>query len=149
MEIFSLCVSFLAVIASFAGLGISYNLAKFQASSSSRQKWTDELIALLSEYISECEGLIILGKDGMLNTNRLDETLFKRILYLDSKINLMLNPKVSSHTELINIIKTISEDVHHGVTNLLDFGGRIKGVTDVSRKIIANEREKISGKCVN
>lgn len=143
VPVLSLVVSTLAVTASLTGLIVSYGVARMQTVSPIRQRWIDELRSLLSEYISECEGLVFLEKDGLLNALSLDEAIIKRLLYLGAKIELMLNPTETVHSELIDIIRAISNDMHHGVADLLDFGGRIKGVTEVSQKIFREEWKKI------
>jgi hypothetical protein len=145
VQTFSLYVSFLAVVASFLGLYNSWKVARFQIRSSVSQKWINELSAQIIEYVSECEGVVILGNDGILNSHSLNETLFKRLLYLNLKIELMLNPKMLSHAELIEITRSISDDVYHGVDDHINFGGRIRGVIEVSRKIISDELKKVSG----
>lgn len=143
IPVLAVVVSILAVVTSLAGLIVSFRVARMQTVSPIRQKWIDELRTLLSEYVSECEGLVFLGKDGLLNASSLDEALIKRLLYLGARIELMLNPIEAAHSELIDIVRSISEDVYHGAGDLLDFGGRVKGVTEVSRRIFKDEWGKI------
>lgn len=136
-------VSFLAMLVSLAAVVIgpivTFKVAKRQIVSPIRQKWIDELRELISEYLSECERLIALGEDGILNKEDTDKSTFKRLLYLQQKLKLMLNPNELKHTELLGLVESITDEVHHGVGNLIDFGNKLRAATTISQKILKEE----------
>lgn len=136
-------ISFSAVVVSLVaviiGPIVTFKIAKRQIVSPIRQKWIDELRDLISEYLSECEQLIILGEDGILAKGKPEQTVFKRLLYLQQKLRLMLNLNEATHIELLSVIESITDDVSHGVGNLLDFGGRLKGATQIAQRILKEE----------
>lgn len=136
-------VSFLAMLVSLAAVTIgpivTFKIAKRQIVSPIRQKWIDELREIISEYLSECEKLIVLGEDGILNKKITDKDIFKKLLYLQQKLKLMLNPNESKHIELLDLIESITDEIHHGVSNLVEFGGKLNGATEISQKILKEE----------
>ncbi len=136
-------ITFLAMLISLVaviiGPIITLKVAKRQIVSPIRQKWIDELREVVSEYLSECQQLIILGKDGMLNSEQTDESLFTRLLYLEQKLRLMLNPKEDNHNRLLEIIRTLTEDIHHGHSNLLEFGATVREATEATQAILKQE----------
>lgn len=144
-QLMSLSVSLLAVVVSFFGLFVSLKVARIQVASARRQKWNDELIASLVEYLSECESLVINGDDGLLNDPTADHLLVKRLLLLSTKIQLMLDPTDSVQAELLDLINLLLDDIQHGTSNLLEFGARVNGVKDLSRQVVAKEWKIVTG----
>ncbi len=134
-EIISFLAMLVSLVAVIIGPIVTFKVAKRQIVSPIRQKWIDELRELISEYLSECEKLLVLGEDGLLNK----EKTYTRLLYLEQKLKLMLNPKEERHIELLGIFKKITEEIQHGVGNIIDFGGQLKGATEVSQKILKEE----------
>lgn len=140
----SLLPLLISVLAVTIGPLVALRISKKQIVSPIRQKWIDDLGELISEYLSVCEGLIVLGKDDMLNQEVMDENLYKRLLLLEQKLKLKLNPNEEMHQELLEIIHLLTDGVHQGVTNILQFGGWLKGATEITRKILKEEWQKIS-----
>lgn len=138
-EIISFLAMLVSLVAVIVGPIVTFKVAKRQIVSPIRQKWIDELRELISEYLSECEKLLVLGEDGILNKEETDKKIFTRLLYLEQKLKLMLNPNEERHIELLDIVKEITEEIHHGVGNIIDFGGKLKGATEVSQKILKEE----------
>ena len=140
-------ISFLAMLVSLAaviiGPIVTFKVAKRQIISPIRQKWIDELRELISEYLSECEKLLVLGEDGILNKEEADEKTFTRLLYLEQKLKLMLNPNEERHIELLEVVKKITEEIHHGVGNITIFGGKLKRATEISQKILKEEWARV------
>ncbi len=136
-------ISFLAMLVSLTavivGPIVTFKVAKRQIVSPIRQKWIDELRELISEYLSECEKLLVLGEDGILNKEETNEEVFTRLLYIEQKLKLMLNPNEKRHIELLEVVKEITEEIHHGVGNIIDFGGKLSGATEISQKILKEE----------
>ncbi len=138
-EIISFLALLVSLVAVIVGPLVTLKVAKSQIVSPIRQKWIDELRELISEYLSECKRLLVLGEDGLLNKEKTDEKVFARLLYLEQKLKLMLNPNEERHIELLEIINELTEEIYHGVGNIIDFGGKLKGATEVSQKILKDE----------
>lgn len=138
-EIISFLAMLVSLVAVIIGPIVTFKVAKRQIVSPIRQKWIDELRELISEYLSECEKILVLGEDGILDKEETGEKTFTRLLYLEQKLKLMLNPNEERHIELLGIFNEITEEIHHGVRNIIDFGGRLKGATEVSQKILKEE----------
>jgi hypothetical protein len=118
---------------------VTFKVAKRQIVSPIRQKWIDELREIISEYLSECEKLLVLGKDGILNAEDTDERILTRLLYLEQKLRLMLNPNEVMHVDLLGVVKTLTEETHHGAGNIAEFGRNLKNATEISQKILKEE----------
>jgi hypothetical protein len=133
------CVPILSMFVSLAdvivGPKISFKIAKRQIVSPIRQKWIDELREIISEYLSECEKLIVLAKDGLLNKEFTDKEKLTRLLYLEQKLKLLLNPKEAKHIKLLKVMNSLIEEIHHGNVELIGFGGRLKGATELAQEI--------------
>ncbi|MCL5795950.1 MAG: hypothetical protein M1579_00420 [Gammaproteobacteria bacterium] len=136
VPLLTVLVSLAAVI---IGPFVSLKIAKRQMLSPIRLKWIEELRELISEYLSECEKLIVLGEDGILNKEITDKEVFKKLLYLQQKLKLMLNPHEFKHIELLELIESITDEIHHGVGNLIEFGGKLEGATEISQTILKHE----------
>ena len=136
-------VSLVAVV---AGPVVTFKIAKRQIVSPIRQKWIDELREIISEYLSQCEQLLVFGEDALLNTNGIDnekQKIYTRLLYLEQKLKLMLNPKEQEHNDLLNIISIITDEINHGVSNIIIFGNNIKSATTISQKILKIEWQRV------
>ena len=140
-------IAFSAVIVSLVAVIISpivsFLVAKRQIISPIRQKWIDELRELISEYLSECERLIILGEDGFLNNEETNGILFRRLLYLEQKLKLMLNPNEEKHIQLLDAIRSIADEIHHGVGNIIDFGTKLRAATGIAQVILKVEWRRV------
>ncbi len=141
VPILALFVSLAAVI---VGPIVTFKVAKRQIVSPIRQKWIDELRELMSEFLVECEKLVILGEGGgILNKENVNEQLFKRMLYLEQKLTLMLNPEEQDHKDLRMIVSRITDEVNHGVINFPEFGGKAYEATTISQKILKQEWQRV------
>lgn len=142
-EIISFLALLVALVAVIVGPVVTLKVAKRQIVSPIRQKWIDDLRELISEYLSECEKLMVLGDDGLLNKEETDEKIFARLLYLEQKLKLMLNPNEGKHNELLTIVEELTEEIHHGVGNkvsdVVDFGDKLRRATKVSQNILKEE----------
>jgi hypothetical protein len=141
-------VSFLSMLVALAavivGPIVTFKVAKRQIVSPIRQKWIDELREILSEFLSECRKAIILYEGtGLLNAENMDNELFRKLLYLEQKLVLMLNPHEADHIELTNIVKDITDNVQHGVDNFIEFGEKLAEATDLSQQILKKEWKRV------
>ncbi len=138
----SLFVSLVAVI---VGPFVSLKISKRQLILPIRQKWIDDFRELMSVILSECQSVIVMTEGcGILSEEKGRQDLFQKLLYLEAKLGLMLDPYDDDHIELFNVIRKISESVHHGVGNLIEFGGNVDHSTRVTQKILKNECERIA-----
>ena len=140
ISILAMLISLLAVI---IGPIVTFKIAKRQIISPIRQKWIDELRELMSEYLSECYRLLIVGEDGILAKEETDEVILKKMLHLEQKINLILNPNETKHIELKELIKSITEEIYHGANNLSDIGERLNETIKVSQEILKTEWKRV------
>lgn len=139
----SLLVSLVAVI---VGPFVSLKISKRQMISPIRQKWIDELRELMSVILSDCENVIILGEGrGLLNDAKSNEAVFQKLLYLEKKLSLMLDTYQDDHIALLCSVRDITEAVHHGVGNLIDFGASVRCSTELTQRILKMEWERIAG----
>ena len=133
----SMLVSLVAVV---IGPFVTFEVARRQIISPIRQKWIDDLRELMSEFLSECERAIVIGEGlGLLNTENSDEALFKKLLYLERKLALMLNPREEDHVELVRLVRSITEEVQHGVGDFLQFGLRVADTSSLCQRILKAE----------
>jgi hypothetical protein len=133
-----------ALVAVITGPIVTFKVAKHQIISPIRQKWIDELRELMSEFLSECrKGIIVAEGTGILNTESTNNDLFQKILYLEQKLNLMLNPNEEDHTKLLEAVIEISDCLQHGVVNFIEFGTKVSVANDISQKILKNEWRRV------
>jgi hypothetical protein len=143
-SVLPLWISLAAVI---VGPLVSLKISKRQMISPMRQKWIDELRELMSVILSECQNVIVMGEGrGLLNDEKSDGALFQKLLYLEKKLNLMLDPFNDGHIALLRSVNKITDAVHHGVGNLLDFGASVDCSTQLTQKILKIEWERVAGK---
>lgn len=141
-------VAFMSMLVSLAAVVIgpivTFKVARRQILSPIRQKWIDELRELMSEFLSECQRAIVIGEGvGLLNTEETDEALFKKLLYLERKLALMLNPREEHHVELVDLVRSITEEVQQGVNDFIQFGEKVANTSSLCQKILKSEWERV------
>ena len=141
-------ISGLSMLVAFAtiiiGPVVTFKIAKRQIISPIRQKWIDELRELMCLFLSESHKVIIISEgDGLLNVKDMDVVAFQKMLYMEQKLRLMLNPNEADHVKLIEFVKSITEDVQHGGCNLIQFSDKIGGATELSQKILKSEWSRV------
>ena len=143
-EVISLISVGATLCAVIIGPCVTLKVAKRQIISPIRQKWIDELRELMSQFLSESRKVIVLSEGcGLLNADKTDESAFQKLLYIQQKLGLMLNPNEEDHSELVNLVHEITEDVQHGGGNLIDFGNRLGKATTLCQKILKYEWQRI------
>ena len=143
-EIISLMSMLVALVALVVGPIVTLRVAKRQIVSPIRQKWIDELRQLMSEYLSECQGAIVFDEGkGLLNVDNADKEIFLRLLFLEHKLGLMLNPQETDHVQLTSTIHDITEEVQHGVDNFSKFGEKVGSATRMCQKILKIEWTRV------
>lgn len=124
-----------ALVAVIVGPSVSVYLAKRQIHasvvSSNRQKWIDNLRDQLSEIITSIRILGLHRNMGNIEQEEFDRRLEKLVL-METKINLLLNPLESDH-------KAISETIHKAIEKLFAGDEREKrvAVTELSTSLMA------------
>jgi hypothetical protein len=123
---------------------VTFKVARRQILSPIRQKWMDELRELMSEFLSECQRAIVIEEGfGLINTEMTDEALFKKLLYLEQKLALMLNPREEDHVALVKLVRAITEEVQHGVADFLQFGQKVGDASSLCQKILKSEWTRV------
>jgi UDP-N-acetylenolpyruvoylglucosamine reductase len=145
-EVISGMSMLVALCAVIVGPIVTFKVAKRQLISPIRQKWIDELRELMSQFLSESRKIIILSEgNGLLNADKTDESVFQKLLYIEQKLGLMLNPNEDDHSDLVKLIHVITEDVQHGGGNLIEFGSRIGEATKLCQKVLKLEWKRVKG----
>lgn len=136
ISLIAVLTSFIAVI---AGPLVTFVISRRQMVSPIRQKWIDELRDIVSEYLSTCQKLIALGEDGLLNKDNPNNEILSRLMYLEQKLRLILNPNEDNHIMLLSFIRQLSEDAQHGVGDLMAFGNKVRLATEITQVILKKE----------
>ncbi len=133
-----------ALCAVIVGPIVTFKVAKRQLISPMRQKWIDELRELMSQLLSESRKVVVLSEGyGLLDAEKTDESAFHKILYIEQKLGLMLNPNEAEHSELLKLVRVIAEDVQLGAGDLIKFGSRIDEAEKLCQKILKHEWERV------
>lgn len=137
----SATIAFISVI---VGPIISLKISKRQLIFPIRQKWIEDLREVMSEILSECQKAIIVDEgQGLLSKKDVDEKLLGRLMYLEQKLRLILNPIDNDHIELMKHVREITDAVHHGSRNLIDFGTNVGCAAEATQKIMRDEWSRI------
>ena len=141
-------VAFLAMLVALAAVIVgpiaSFKLARRQIISPIRQKWIDDLRDLVSTLLSKCRASLIMHEGhGLLDKDSPDEALLKEILFLEQKLQLMLNPNEKDHQDLVKLVRAITDDVQHGAGNIIEFGQRISDAAACCKGILKREWERV------
>lgn len=83
--------------------------------------------------------VIVDEANGILNKEDVDKESFKKMLSIERKLTLMLNPNESLHNELMDNIRELLDQIEHGVSNLLEFGSLVRKITETAQKILKKE----------
>lgn len=133
-----------ALAAVIVGPFASFALARRQIISPIRQKWIDDLRDLVSTLLSKCRSSVILNEgNGVLDKIRPNEELLNEILFLEQKLELMLNPKEQDHQDLVELVTSITDDVQHGVSDVIEFGRKLNDASICCKNILKREWERV------
>ena len=123
---------------------VAFKVAKQQILSPIKQKWIDELRDIMSEILSEAQRSIVMNEGGgILNAEAPDEKLYLKLHYLECKLQLMLSLDDKNHTDLIKLVRTLTDEVHHGVRNYIEFGETISEIAALSHEVLRAEWQSI------
>ena len=129
-----------ALIAVFLGPFLSAWVARRQIVAPIRQKWIDELRKLITEFLSTAQMLAVVNEsNGILNEDDIDKETYKKMLSIERKLTLMLNPNETLHNELMKHIRELLDKTEHGISNLLEFGPLVRKITETAQSILKEE----------
>jgi hypothetical protein len=126
----------------------SAKIARRQVLSPLREKWISELRDLLAKFMT-----VILKIDNALEskggsseeTNDFSKSTFEEWMYIQSKIELLINPNKIDHIELVKFCKimfNLLSDCEGGI-DIIEFRKCRDDMIDISRKILKTEWEEV------
>jgi len=139
-----------AAFAVFVGPLISLRVARRQVMSSlevankqitapMRQAWINNLRDLLAEITSSALHYFVAGFE-----DRTDEE-YRRLLLLEDKIQMMLNPKEGDHKRLEQLIRTLISGLQRGERADGAFEVTLPAVKQLSREVLKREWDRVKG----
>lgn len=119
-------------------LKLNSNIAAKNLISPMRQKWISELRDAVAELTSRSHYYAIAGVE-----DRSDEEYY-RIIELEYKIKLLINPNEDDHKQLVNRIKEMTVHLYKmGVEAEIIFWERHHEVIEISQAILKREWERV------
>jgi len=154
--VISLVSACTALVASIIGPFVTLSVARrrFAATvlSANRQKWIETLRDLLAELISQCVAVIVVrqqwkgrwnrGMDAMAADPKLLEKL-ERIVLVQWKIRLLINPVEADHRDLYGAIETALKRLQQEESTDAEMEGDIERITVLSQAILKREWERV------
>ncbi|MFL1806051.1 hypothetical protein [Plesiomonas shigelloides] len=128
-----------ALLAVFIGPFFSAKMIRHQIVVPLRHKWIDDVRELITEFLSIAQLKVTLCENGLINEDNIDEDSYKKLLFIERKLTLLLNPNEKLHAELLNSIRSLLEKSIHGPGNLLTFGPNVYEVTSLAQQILKEE----------
>jgi len=55
----------------------------------------------------------------------------------------MLNPNENNHIELMDLVAEITDEVQHGVNDIIQFGAKLDNATSLCQVILKSEWERV------
>ncbi|HGZ6776634.1 TPA: hypothetical protein ACOLZV_004603, partial [Vibrio parahaemolyticus] len=132
-----------ALLAVFIGPFFSSKMIRHQIVVPLRHKWIDDVRELITEFLSIAQLKVTLCENGIINEENVDEDSYKKLLFIERKLTLLLNPNEELHAELLDSIRSLLDKSVHGPGNLLEFGPNVYEVTSLSQKILKEEWVRI------
>lgn len=109
-----------------------------------RQQWIEALRGLIAEVTSEAHYLFIAAADEDIDEGSAkNEKARRRVLFLEQKVRLMLNPNETDHQELIGKIRALVNAAEAYDPKGPEFGGLHEAVTDLSRRVFKREWDRV------
>jgi len=158
LPILSLCVALLAV---FVGPFISYIVSKHQSETSlhvankqiiapMRQAWIELLRNRVAEILSASLWYYVSGQDENIISGENDEEnniesqkLERKLLFITSQIELMLNPNEDDHIELLKSLKKAQQVMWPYSKSSSEFPEHHKKTTELCQKVLKREWERV------
>jgi len=145
-----------ALVASVVGPIVTLSVARRQFNanvlSANRQKWIETLRDLLAELISLLVAALVIKsgwKDkwdkglGLINTDRAFLAKLERIVLVQWKIRLLINPTESDHRELYDTIATALKRLQSEKSHDAETEADIESITKLGQSILKREWERV------
>lgn len=120
--------------------------AKVSVLSANRQKWIDSLRDLLAEF-STAVRVVGFEKTAPEKKKRIE-----RLMFLEYKIKLMINPKEDDHRRLVDVVaqaRKLCSSVYGGVISPVedstaeDFNVALCSITEIGQTILKREWDRV------
>ena len=141
----ALVAAIIAALATVIGPFVTTRISRKQTTATLRQQWIDSLRDNIAELSSIINYLLIDNEIPLATDD--DKKIYLRLYNLESKIQLLLNPKENDHIELIEIIGKLLIETHNTAE---DGTSRINRVSDIhnlfiekSQVILKKEWERV------
>jgi hypothetical protein len=154
--ILSLVSALTALTASVAGPLVTLTVAKRQFNatvlSGNRQRWIESTRDLLAELISQFVGIVVIKKgrtdswEENLETVSTEPELLRRIeriVLLEWKIRLLLNPAKPDHAKLAAALEAMLERLKKVKVDPLEARVAIEEITKLSQAILWQEWQRV------
>lgn len=126
----------IAATATVIGPFVATKISRRQTTATLRQQWIDKLRDEISEFLSIINHYMIV--DAPLGPDDDEPEVYRRLLYLESKIQLMLNRHEHDHKELIAMIGEAIVTIHKD-SSLED--EKINLISEIHNRIISLSQE--------
>jgi hypothetical protein len=111
----------------------SLEVANKQIIAPMRQVWINSVRDLVAELMSSAEHYFVAGFE-----ERTDEE-YRRLTYLEQKLQLMLNPKEEDHARLEQLIRKMVTALNTGKDGSNDFVASHREIVELSRQVLKRE----------
>lgn len=101
------------IVSPFVSLYIAKHQIQASILSPNRQKWIDSLRDQLAILIADIRAIGLHRKIELLSNEEYDDRL-QKIILVETKVNLLLNPNEADHNALSVAIKTVREKIFSG-----------------------------------
>ncbi len=99
-----------AAIAAIVGPLATTRISRRQTISALRQQWIDHLRDDISEFLSIINHYLLYTYIPVESEDELRQ--YRRLLYLEAKIQMMVNPKEEDHQKMIELIGLLITTIH-------------------------------------
>ena len=99
-----------AAIATVVGPLVTTRISRRQTVSTLRQQWIDRLREDISEFLSLINHYLLYTEIPLETED--EQRSYRRLLYLEAKIQMMVNPKEEDHLKLIELIGLLITTIH-------------------------------------
>src|SRR5262245_13275223 len=145
-----------ALVASFVGPIVTLSVARRQFNanvlSGNRQKWIETLRDLLAELISLLVAVLVIKSEwkdkwdkglGLIKTDRAFLAKLERIVLVQWKIRLLINPTESDHRQLYETIATALKRLQSEKSHDAETETDIESITQLGQSILKREWERV------
>jgi hypothetical protein len=142
----ALTALFAVLISPLVSLRNTDKQAKVSVLSANRQKWIDSLRDLLAEF-STAVRVVGFEKTAPEKKERIE-----RLMFLEYKIKLMINPKEDDHRRLVDVVvqaRKLCSSVYGGATSPVedstaeDINVALRSITEIGQTILKREWDRV------